>query len=119
MIFITTLFNAFATDLEFNSNPMVAVGVRSGANSDINSNPSAYVSLKMSTLVYKTDHPIKFLVPGIGVQSSGGKSYINLSLAPVVFEGSYGYGFGIDLFTSTKGANGGRGNYGFFIEKSF
>lgn len=119
MITFMNIMMATASDLELNPNPMVAVGVRSGANSDINASPSVYVGLKMSTLVYKTDHPVKFLVPGIGLQSSGGKSFINLSLAPVVFEGSYGYGFGIDIFTATKGSNGGRGNYGFFIEKSF
>lgn len=40
-------------------------------------------------------------------------------MAPIVFEGNNGFGFGVDIFSNTKNAVGGTGNLGFFLQKSF
>lgn len=65
--------NVFASGFEFNQEPSIAVGIRAGTKEDMNNNPSVYAGLKMSVLKYESTHTVKFLVPGIGVQSSSGK----------------------------------------------
>lgn len=112
-------FSSYSADLEFEPSPIAAIGIRGGTNNDINDKPAVYVSAKMTHLYVGNTRKVHFFVPGIGVQTGNSSTKINLSLAPLVFEGNQGWNFGIDIFANTDSAKSGRSNYGFFIGKAF
>lgn len=112
--------SSMALDVEFEPTPALVLGIRGGTNADINQSPAPYASLKMTHYSYgSSSKKTHFLVPGIGVQSAKGSTKINLSIAPVMFEGNQGWSFGVDLFNSLKNSSSGQSSYGFFIGKTF